>query len=136
MESETNVMKPDKDWVVQKYGGTSIGKFSREVVNIIYNELQRNRIAVVCSARSTGIKAEGTTTKSAHPQISLQKNKPDISPDCSEPLQKQPRGILLLISPSSPTFVTITFKPPSQHFDPATCSRISPWRSNGKPRIF
>lgn len=52
-----------KDWVVQKYGGTSIGKFPKDIVNIIYNELNHNRLAIVCSARSSGIKAEGTTTK-------------------------------------------------------------------------
>lgn len=63
MDSESGASKWEKDWVVQKYGGTSIGKFPDEVVNIICNELKRNRLAVVCSARSSGIKAEGTTTK-------------------------------------------------------------------------
>ena len=53
----------ERDWVVQKYGGTSIGKFPEEIVNIICNELNHNRLAIVCSARSSGIKAEGTTTK-------------------------------------------------------------------------
>lgn len=66
MESESNALKPDRSWVVQKYGGTSVGKFPREVIKIICDELKRNRIAVVCSARSIGIKAEGTTTKLAH----------------------------------------------------------------------
>lgn len=63
MDSESGASMWEKDWVVQKYGGTSIGKFPDEVVNIICNELKRNRLAVVCSARSSGIKAEGTTTK-------------------------------------------------------------------------
>lgn len=63
MELDGSASKSKKDWVVQKYGGTSIGKFPEEIANIICNELKRNRLAIVCSARSSGIKAEGTTTK-------------------------------------------------------------------------
>lgn len=63
MEIDSGASKWEKDWVVQKYGGTSIGKFPEEIANIIRNDLKRNRLAVVCSARSSGIKAEGTTTK-------------------------------------------------------------------------
>ena len=63
MDTESSASKQEKDWVVQKYGGTSIGKFPKEIANIICTELKRNRLAVVCSARSSGIKAEGTTTK-------------------------------------------------------------------------
>ena len=63
MESERAFSNLEKEWVVQKYGGTSIGKFPEEIASIICNELKRNRLAIVCSARSSGIKAEGTTTK-------------------------------------------------------------------------
>lgn len=63
MESVNGAPNRRKDWVVQKYGGTSIGKFPKEIVDIICNELNHNRLAIVCSARSSGIKAEGTTTK-------------------------------------------------------------------------
>ena len=63
MEPDTGASHCRKNWVVQKYGGTSIGKFPEEIANIICNELKHNRLAVVCSARSSGIKAEGTTTK-------------------------------------------------------------------------
>ena len=63
MDPENGALKPGKDWLVQKYGGTSIGKFPQEIANIICNDLKRNRLAVVCSARSSGVKAEGTTTK-------------------------------------------------------------------------
>ena len=136
MEFKGNALKPDKDWVVQKYGGTSIGKFPGEVVNIICDDLKRNRLAVVCSARSSGIKAEGTTTKYVHPQILLRKKNLKISPDCSKPPQKPRKATLSLTSPSWPIFVTITSKPPTQHFNPPTCSQISPWRSSAKPRIF
>lgn len=71
MEIEVGASKWQKGWVVQKYGGTSIGKFPHEISGIIYNEIKRNRVAVVCSARSSGVKAEGTTTKEANPYIPL-----------------------------------------------------------------
>lgn len=63
MESDSGALNSRKNWVVQKYGGTSIGKNPNEIANIICSELKRSRLAVVCSARSSGIKAEGTTTK-------------------------------------------------------------------------
>lgn len=63
MESESGALNRDKDWVVQKYGGTSVGKFPKEIADNVCNDLKRNRLAVVCSARSSGIKADGTTTK-------------------------------------------------------------------------
>lgn len=53
-----------KPWVVQKFGGTSVGKFplaiANDVVKVYSEEFQ---VAVVCSARSTDTKAEGTTTR-------------------------------------------------------------------------
>ena len=71
MKSENGISTLERDWVVQKYGGTSIGKFPSEIAEIICHELERNRLAVVCSARSSGIKADGTTTKQAYPPIKL-----------------------------------------------------------------
>ena len=63
MDPESGALKSEKDWLVQKYGGTSIGKFPQEIANIICNDFKHNRLAVVCSARSSGVKADGTTTK-------------------------------------------------------------------------
>ncbi|TKA65933.1 hypothetical protein B0A55_10361 [Friedmanniomyces simplex] len=61
---------PDKDlpgganWVVQKFGGTSVGKFAVRIAEeIVVAGLRDQRVAVVCSARSTGTKAEGTTNR-------------------------------------------------------------------------
>lgn len=52
-----------RPWVVQKFGGTSVGKFptkiAKEIVDIYDRE---NQVVVVCSARSNNIKAQGTTT--------------------------------------------------------------------------
>merc|ERR1711939_1012985 len=51
-------------WVVQKFGGTSVGKFAVNIAeDIVRASLKDNKIAVVCSARSTGKKVEGTTSR-------------------------------------------------------------------------
>lgn len=52
----------DAPWVVQKYGGTSVGKFLTTIVDSITpSYLQTNRVVIVCSARSGQTKALGTT---------------------------------------------------------------------------
>ena len=49
-------------WIVQKYGGTSIGKFLPTIVDSITpSYLKTNRVVIVCSARSGQTKALGTT---------------------------------------------------------------------------
>ncbi|EGS17451.1 aspartokinase-like protein [Thermochaetoides thermophila DSM 1495] len=51
-------------WIVQKFGGTSVGKFPDKIAEDIVREwVKNNRIVVVCSARSTGKKATGTTSR-------------------------------------------------------------------------
>ncbi|KAI2463390.1 aspartate kinase [Annulohypoxylon bovei var. microspora] len=51
-------------WIVQKFGGTSIGKFPDTIAeDIIRASLSSNKIAVVCSARSSGKKVSGTTSR-------------------------------------------------------------------------
>ena len=57
------------NWIVQKFGGTSVGKFPIEIVQGIikyYVESIDKSVAVVCSARSAGTKAEGTTSRLLH----------------------------------------------------------------------
>ncbi|SCU77741.1 LAME_0A02080g1_1 [Lachancea meyersii CBS 8951] len=59
MTSQTN-------WIVQKFGGTSVGKFPEQIVDEIvkvYTTQLKNNVAVVCSARSSDTKAEGTTSR-------------------------------------------------------------------------
>lgn len=58
----------DSNWVVQKFGGTSVGKFSVNIVDEIIKYYSQepsldNNVAVVCSARSSSIKSEGTTSR-------------------------------------------------------------------------
>ncbi|CDR44575.1 CYFA0S15e00210g1_1 [Cyberlindnera fabianii] len=51
-------------WIVQKFGGTSVGKFSEKITDdIVKVYSQSNRVAVVCSARSSKTKSEGTTSR-------------------------------------------------------------------------
>ncbi|KAK0635676.1 aspartokinase-like protein [Bombardia bombarda] len=51
-------------WVVQKFGGTSVGKFPDKIAeDIIRTHVENNRLVVVCSARSTGKKTTGTTSR-------------------------------------------------------------------------
>ncbi|RSL90553.1 hypothetical protein CEP52_014553 [Fusarium oligoseptatum] len=64
MGSHTYNNHSDLGWVVQKFGGTSVGKFPDKIArDIVRASLSRNRVIVVCSARSTGKKAEGTTSR-------------------------------------------------------------------------
>lgn len=51
-------------WIVQKFGGTSVGKFASDIVDDIVKVYSQNyRVAVVCSARSSHTKSEGTTSR-------------------------------------------------------------------------
>ncbi|KAF9323644.1 Aspartokinase [Podila minutissima] len=54
----------DKPWIVQKFGGTSIGKFIETITGtIVQSYLPTNRVVVVCSARSSESKSLGTTNR-------------------------------------------------------------------------
>ncbi|KAI7857416.1 Aspartate/glutamate/uridylate kinase [Circinella umbellata] len=54
----------DLPWVVQKYGGTSVGKFLETIAtNIVPSYLETNRVVIVCSARSGETKEKGTTNQ-------------------------------------------------------------------------
>ncbi|KAJ2794709.1 Aspartokinase, partial [Coemansia helicoidea] len=55
---------PDRPILVLKFGGTSVGKFVQNICGqIIPGLLKTHRVVVVCSARSTDVKAKGTTTR-------------------------------------------------------------------------
>ncbi|KAG1738712.1 Aspartate/glutamate/uridylate kinase [Suillus lakei] len=57
-----NNMDPEAKWIVQKYGGTSVGKFAVNIGrDIVSSYVKQHKIAVVCSARSGSAKALGTT---------------------------------------------------------------------------
>nr|CAG8434590.1 7886_t:CDS:2 [Entrophospora candida] len=85
--AKTSVSLPPKNlitnqenskWIVQKFGGTSVGKFLEVIAeNIVKIYLKSNRIAIVCSARSGETKAKGTTNRllQAAEQAHLQDSK-------------------------------------------------------------
>ena len=69
-----NATDPDARWLVQKFGGMSVGKFAvkiaRDVVLLCHNPsptplggsyIDNHKVTVVCSARSGPKKALGTT---------------------------------------------------------------------------
>ncbi|KAL5514238.1 hypothetical protein ACEPAG_2326 [Sanghuangporus baumii] len=57
-----NTMDHTASWVVQKYGGTSVGKFVEKIAEeIVPAYLDQNKVAIVCSARSGTTKTLGTT---------------------------------------------------------------------------
>ncbi|KAI0674553.1 aspartate kinase [Trametes maxima] len=57
-----NTIDPAAKWLVQKYGGTSVGKFASKIAeDIIPEYLDQHKVAIVCSARSGSTKALGTT---------------------------------------------------------------------------
>ncbi|KAJ8508752.1 hypothetical protein ONZ45_g8993 [Pleurotus djamor] len=57
-----NTIDPSARWLVQKFGGTSVGKFPVQIAsNIVSNYIDQHKVAIVCSARSGSTKALGTT---------------------------------------------------------------------------
>ncbi|KAF8067803.1 Aspartate/glutamate/uridylate kinase [Lyophyllum atratum] len=57
-----NTIDPSARWLVQKFGGTSVGKFAVKIAeDIISNYIDQHKVAIVCSARSGSTKALGTT---------------------------------------------------------------------------
>ncbi|KAI2615903.1 aspartate kinase [Hypoxylon sp. NC1633] len=64
MDSILHRNTSSQGWVVQKFGGTSVGKFPDNIAeDIVRPSLSSNKIAVVCSARSSGKKVTGTTSR-------------------------------------------------------------------------
>ncbi|PCH44782.1 aspartate kinase [Wolfiporia cocos MD-104 SS10] len=57
-----NTIDPEAKWLVQKFGGTSVGKFAVKIADdIVSNYIDQHKVAIVCSARSGSTKALGTT---------------------------------------------------------------------------
>ncbi|EIN09072.1 aspartate kinase [Punctularia strigosozonata HHB-11173 SS5] len=57
-----NTIDPSARWLVQKFGGTSVGKFATKIASdVVSDYLDQHKVAVVCSARSGTTKALGTT---------------------------------------------------------------------------
>ncbi|KAH8116184.1 aspartate kinase [Phellopilus nigrolimitatus] len=82
-----NSADPAATWIVQKYGGTSVGKFAAKIAEeIVPAYLERHKIAIVCSARSGSTKALGTTNLLLRAAAeALQRNAPSTSPGIASP---------------------------------------------------
>ncbi|KAK4689584.1 aspartate kinase, partial [Tremellales sp. Uapishka_1] len=74
-----NPTDPSIPWVVQKYGGTSVGKSIDSIGKIVESYLPNARVALVCSARSSHTKALGTTN------LLLQASREALQPPSSQP---------------------------------------------------
>ena len=57
---QNNATQP---WIVHKYGGTAVGKFPRAISQNVRQQIRSRRVGIVCSARSTNVKTQGTTTR-------------------------------------------------------------------------
>jgi aspartate kinase len=80
--SQDPKMESTRPWIVQKYGGTSIGKLLDTIaVSILPESLRTYNVAVVCSARSGTSKSKGTTAlllKAIHYATSSESSPADI----------------------------------------------------------
>ncbi|EUC55184.1 aspartokinase [Rhizoctonia solani AG-3 Rhs1AP] len=57
-----NPDSPNARWVIQKFGGTSVGKFAAKIAEqVVPAYIVEDKVALVCSARSGSTKALGTT---------------------------------------------------------------------------
>ncbi|CUA68267.1 aspartate kinase [Rhizoctonia solani] len=57
-----NPDSPNARWVIQKFGGTSVGKFAAKIAEeVVPAYITKDKVVLVCSARSGSTKALGTT---------------------------------------------------------------------------
>ncbi|WWC94968.1 hypothetical protein V866_001820 [Kwoniella sp. B9012] len=71
-------------WVVQKYGGTSVGKSLDSITKIVESYISnKTNVAIVCSARSSHTKALGTTN------LLLQASREALAPPSSSSLSEK-----------------------------------------------
>ncbi|KAL0563640.1 Aspartokinase [Marasmius crinis-equi] len=94
-----NTINPSAKWLVQKFGGTSVGKYPAKIArDVVSNYIDGNKVAIVCSARSGSTKSLGTTSlllRAASEAI----KRPQKPSSSSSPKQSQPESGLF--SPSS-----------------------------------
>ncbi|KAN0085735.1 Aspartate/glutamate/uridylate kinase [Tylopilus felleus] len=83
-----NTIDPSARWLVQKFGGTSVGKFAVQIAkDIVSNHIDQHKVAIVCSARSGSTKALGTTslllkaaTEAKRPSIKTNSKSETVTP--------------------------------------------------------
>ncbi|KAG9223991.1 hypothetical protein CCMSSC00406_0004393 [Pleurotus cornucopiae] len=88
-----NTIDPNAKWLIQKFGGTSVGKFPVQIAsNIVPNYIDKYKVVVVCSARSGSTKALGTTNlllrAAAEALTRPPRNRPAGTPGFMSPVPK------------------------------------------------
>ncbi|KII91305.1 hypothetical protein PLICRDRAFT_38045 [Plicaturopsis crispa FD-325 SS-3] len=85
-----NSIDPDAKWLVQKFGGTSVGKFAVKIAqDIVSDYVEQHKVAIVCSARSGSTKALGTTNlllRAASEALQRPTNKSASTPGALTPI--------------------------------------------------
>ncbi|KAG2058187.1 aspartate kinase [Suillus hirtellus] len=98
-----NNADPEAKWIVQKYGGTSVGKFAVNIArDIVPSYIGQHKIAVVCSARSGSAKALGTTNLLLKAASEAQRQRHKLFNDCGTTTPSL-NGIFRRSSETSPT---------------------------------
>lgn len=133
-----NTTDPSARWLVQKFGGTSVGKFAVQIAkNIILcvhasscpctdklilgdrNYIDQHKIAIVCSARSGSTKALGTTNLLLKASSEAKQRPSTKAHSGSEPMTPVTNGLFRRPSEgssprtrsSSPNSVAFSFTP-------------------------
>ncbi|KAF9265345.1 aspartate kinase [Marasmius fiardii PR-910] len=87
-----NSIDPDSKWLVQKFGGTSVGKYPVRIArDVVSNYIDSNKVAIVCSARSGSTKSLGTTNMLLRAAAEALK-RPPRSPKSTAPGASTPGG--------------------------------------------
>ncbi|BGP57035.1 hypothetical protein JCM8202_004527 [Rhodotorula sphaerocarpa] len=95
---------PEGAWVIQKFGGTSVGKSAERIAGEIVPKYIRggNRVALVCSARSGHTKATGTTNLLLRAALeAIRPRAPDLS-SVAPSLRTSPAGSPAPSRPQTP----------------------------------
>ncbi|KAK7059910.1 Aspartate/glutamate/uridylate kinase [Favolaschia claudopus] len=117
---QPNNIDPSSRWLVQKFGGTSVGRFAVNIArDIVPDYIGSNKVAIVCSARSESSKALGTTNlllRAASETLRSSKN----SSGTATPISASPvseRAGLGSWSPTSPRSPRGRQEAPADHSD-------------------
>ncbi|KAG7088718.1 hypothetical protein E1B28_012686 [Marasmius oreades] len=102
-----NSIDPGSRWLVQKFGGTSVGKYPVRIArDVVSNYIDSNKVAIVCSARSGSTKTLGTTNLLLRAASEALK-RPPRGPKSAAPGASTPHGLGLFGQvkemPSSPS---------------------------------
>ncbi|TFL03630.1 Aspartate/glutamate/uridylate kinase [Pterulicium gracile] len=126
-----NSTAPHARYLVQKFGGTSVGKFvvniARDVVSNYLNE--DNKVVVVCSARSGSTKALGTTNLLLRAASETLKRKSSVGSLSNPPTPFANSGGLFGMSASTSVLPTPHQTPPMTPLrgdDPLAISPLTP----------